>query len=908
MASGCTFPTQVVTPPSIRPESLLLLCYYDPEGISTVPETVAFMQEFSRFSVTVFNLFEHGNNGGGLSLSPHINLRKFDGIVIHNSLAYNVDNLRTLDSQLDFKIRDFTGVKVLMKQDENFKFKELASYIGETQFDLIFTCLPPESIPLIYPASLVGSPAFSRMLTGYITPTLRNFPFKEKSRTIDVGYRGSIQPINFGRLAYEKRKIGDDFKNIEQTKELVLDISSRWEDRLGSSAWLEFLSSCKATLGVESGASIFDLEGDLQALCAAAERKYGPIREDAKYAEQFLSELADIEGKINYNQISPRHFEAAATRTLQIMYPGEYSGIFKPGRHYVELARDYSNIEQVLELLRDEKRRQQIVECAYSEIVNNPEYWIETFVKRFDQLVARMLMKKKLYVKPELVAGRGKKNLLLLCAHKPSIDPRLEWVSKCAPAHLNITQIGVLPARSEDSKVIRHESGRLVLAKPTVAFNAEMLKSWLQTKNNNLAGWAGLAEISYISSALALDEASFLELFGAPAEAKRVESFKWYLRYILNTTATLISQIDQISGYSAIIATDLDALPAALIIKGMKNIPIVYDAHEYWPEADVSSFEFERLFWEGMERRLVQYVEHCQTVSPGLAKIMSNKYKREFHVLPNCEPITSEITSSNSRHSDDGACQFIFQGNFAPKRGIDLLIDAWRDTEPAAILVLRGPNSDYKDFLMDQARKTGLLGTRIKFLPPVKEDELISAAQQGDVGLIPYTPSGANYSHCCPNKTSQYMAAGLPILANNTSFVRQIIETSETGLVVDFAKPHEIVKAVSWFLSHPEARRSMGERATLYFKNEFNWNKASNQMYRAIEDLVAHSHAGTLRVFPERVAQHLYAPITPATPLVVAQITTQSLRFGQKAWRLLPIGFRHEYGPKLQRLLNSVFR
>jgi hypothetical protein len=546
-STRCSFPSQIVSPPSLRTEELLLLCYYDPEGILTVPETVAFLQKFSRFSVTVLNLFEHGKNGDGLSLSRYINLRKFDGIVIHNTLSYNVDNLRSLDSLLKFKIRDFTGVKVLMKQDENFKIKELAAYIGETQFDLIFTCLPPEAIPLVYPASLVGTPAFSRMLTGYITPTLRHLPKRKESRKIDIGYRGSIQPLNFGRLAYEKRKIGDEVAKLKQTQSLALDISCRWEDRLGSGAWLEFLASCKAVLGVESGASVFDLDGDLAERCATAEKKYGPIREDAEYAEQFLRELADIEGKIKYNQISPRHFEAAATRTLQIMYPGEYSGIFIKGRHYVELARDYSNIEEVLDLLRDEQRCEQIVDCAYDEIVNNPEYWIETFAKRFDQRVARMLIKKGRYAKPALIVGRKKKNLLLLCAHKPSLDPRLEWITKCAPPHLQVTQIGVLPAIGEDDRVCRIESDRLVLAERSITFNTGMLQKWLQTKNNNSAGWAALAEISYIASALELNERNFLELFGAPVAAKRVTAFKWYLRYILDITATLISQVDRIS-------------------------------------------------------------------------------------------------------------------------------------------------------------------------------------------------------------------------------------------------------------------------------------------------------------------------------------------------------------------------
>ena len=211
--------------------------------------------------------------------------------------------------------------------------------MGEVKFDIVFTCLPPEALTVIYPKTVVGSPIFSRMLTGYVTPTLRNVESNIENRSIDIGYRGSIQPLSFGRLAYEKRKIGDEVLKYSKGRELTVDISSRWEDRLGSNAWIHFLSDCKATLGVESGASIFDLNGQLSSRCKTAEKKYGPYKDDGEYAEKYLAELADIEGKINYNQISPRHFEAAATNTLQIMYPGEYSGIFYPGVHYVELER-----------------------------------------------------------------------------------------------------------------------------------------------------------------------------------------------------------------------------------------------------------------------------------------------------------------------------------------------------------------------------------------------------------------------------------------------------------------------------------------------------------------------------------------------------------------------------------------
>src|SRR5205085_8064692 len=87
--------------------------------------------------------------------------------------SYNANNVRSLDELLQTKLRDYSGVKVLMKQDENFLFRELARAMGEIRFDLVLTCLPPEAVPLVYPTEVVGPARFERMLTGYVTPTLR---------------------------------------------------------------------------------------------------------------------------------------------------------------------------------------------------------------------------------------------------------------------------------------------------------------------------------------------------------------------------------------------------------------------------------------------------------------------------------------------------------------------------------------------------------------------------------------------------------------------------------------------------------------------------------------------------------------------------------------------------------------
>ena len=833
------FPNQNIVELSERPEELLLICFYDPNGISTVPETVAYIQKLSKFSITIINLFEQKEdkkNSGLLKLPANLNIQRFSGLIVHNSISYNVDNLYSLDTLLNLKFKDYDGIKILMKQDENNRFQELAKYVGQVQFDLVFTCLPESAISRIYPSELVGPTKFVRMYTGYVTPTLRKLGYIDIDidRKIDVGYRGSIQPLSFGRLAYEKRKIGDDVYRLLKAKKFNVDISSKWEDRLGADLWFDFLGSCKATLGVESGASIFDLDGKLNKRCREIELELGKFRLDANYAETYLDKLSDYEDNVSYKQISPRHFEAAATGTLQLMFPGDYSGVFEAGRHYIALKRDYSNLSDVMAIVNDETKRKTITERAYEEIICNSDFWIETFICRFDKEVEQLLYSKAL--KQESLFKISNKNVLLLAAHETVLDPRIDWISSNSPQDISIHKLGISSNKTNSSianeKFITTEAKR-------VKFSEDILRELYRECSHTSAGWAGLQELQFIAQSLKLEKLEFCEMFGAPVGdlynlSSRNQKFRWYLNYILDTSMTLIKAAKRMRGFHAVIAVDLVTLPAALILKGLFSTPIIYDAHEFWSESDPLSFEFEKQFWVTLERRLVTQVDYCQTVTPSLANIMTNLYGVPFHHVPNCEPLASaQTTRVNNRRTSD--CIFLFQGNFAPHRGIDLLINVWSDSNSDAVLALRGPDNDYKKLMISLAKEKGS-NKRIIFPPAVDVKDLVNMAHRdGDIGILPYTPFGKNYQNCCPNKMSQYMAAGLPILANKTFFVEQIIQLSKSGLVVDFSKKNELLDAINELTSNHIARKNMANASKEYFNNEFHWEKVSQNFYNKIK-------------------------------------------------------------------------
>jgi len=374
-------------PPPPRPERVLMLAWFDPRGLGTIIENIAAIGQMSCFRYDLLNLWGTGLIGG-LRLPRSVRLADYDGVFLHSTVSYDPDNLLSLDRRRAEKIADYPGLKIMMKQDENYRIGRVVEYLASRRFDLLLTCVPPASVRKVYARERLPDIRFLHTFTGYVSDAMRRLPYTQAAdRPIDIGYRGSIQPYFFGRLAHDKFAIGETFQTVCAERGLTCDISSRRADRFSGTAWLDFLGRIKGVLGVESGASIFDLDGTVEPAC----QRY--VREHPGCSFEEVSEhvLAAHEGNVDYGQVSPRHFEAAACRTVQILYEGRYSDVFVPGRHYLPLRRDLANLDDVLERLMDPAERLRMTEAAHEEIICNDTYHYGTFVKDLDAAVEALL-------------------------------------------------------------------------------------------------------------------------------------------------------------------------------------------------------------------------------------------------------------------------------------------------------------------------------------------------------------------------------------------------------------------------------------------------------------------------------------------------------------------------------------
>lgn len=355
--------------------SVLLLCNPDRQQAANMRQHIRALTERSRHAVHAFNPV------GQRSPRP-LDLNDFDVVVVHYTIITTVEAF--LPNWLADRIAQFDGLKVQLIQDEYRWIEAITAKIRELGIDVIFTLVPPSEVSKIYGARTPDTKTITT-LAGFVPEELltRRVPTLG-ARSVDVGYRGRTVPFWLGRLGQEKVAIGRQFLALAAGRsDLRCDIAWGENDRIYGDAWNEFLSSCRTTLGSESGASIADYDGSVE----RGVRDYLAANPAATFEEVEKAVLAPYEGNVELRVISPRQFEAAALRTGLVLFPGGYSGLLEPDRHYIPLERDFSNFENVLERLHDVTWLEEMVARTYEEVACSRLNSLSAFVGKFDDLI-----------------------------------------------------------------------------------------------------------------------------------------------------------------------------------------------------------------------------------------------------------------------------------------------------------------------------------------------------------------------------------------------------------------------------------------------------------------------------------------------------------------------------------------
>lgn len=494
-----------------------------------------------------------------------------------------------------------------------------------------------------------------------------------------------------------------------------------------------------------------------------------------------------------------------------------------------------------------------------------------------------------------------KKRIVMLVANDPDSDPRIEWEASYAPPEFAVTAMGVCgPAMQGPRQELR--PSYMIVRLPRdgrgcldfLRRGAElMIAAWL---------WPILAVLLLPLAIVA----AVLELLGRgvkrhvgkrPVYAALRQAARFVLallglripigffRHVVISSAALWRGIvaERLDERAIVHCNDLETLLVGVMAQRAYGCKLVYDCHEFLPYAWPDATRWNRWLLSWYEGWLIRFADSVFTVSPLLAAEISKAYRGiEVQTVPNAEPLYDvrfhrlSATESKSAGWDQRAglpaqqvgegplplsqresgvseaaagqrkpLEFLLQGSFGPERGIEELIRAWQTIDPRdAVLLLRGYEHAHKARCVRLAESLGLKDVGVFFLPPVSESCRIAAAAKSDIGIIPYKPTTVHFRYCCPNKLSEYMQAGLPLMAGNTDYVSQIVVESGAGLCYDPTDPESIASTVRQLVQDEALRQRCRQNGASFVRETFNWQARSKPLYDAYRRLAGVTDGG----------------------------------------------------------------
>jgi glycosyltransferase involved in cell wall biosynthesis len=288
---------------------------------------------------------------------------------------------------------------------------------------------------------------------------------------------------------------------------------------------------------------------------------------------------------------------------------------------------------------------------------------------------------------------------------------------------------------------------------------------------------------------------------------------------------------------------DLPFLRIAARLAAAWDAPLVFDAHEiYYVHHSIPRGRRKRLIRD--ERRFAKRASLFITVNDAIAEFFCRMHGNlNYLVLMNC--------ADGCRDPDRAACRaelrrmarlaegdriVLYQGWIASERNLDTLVRSAAGFPSDAYLVVIGYGEHQKD--LERIAEEEGIGDRVRFLGRIEPDRIMSLTRGADLGVIPYQPVDLNHELCSPNKFFEFVQAGVPVVAHDLVFFRNM--KAQYGVVetADLSNPSRMTAAIVGLLEDAERLAEMRdacERAA----GPLSWETESRKLVRAYRALLA---------------------------------------------------------------------
>ena len=283
---------------------------------------------------------------------------------------------------------------------------------------------------------------------------------------------------------------------------------------------------------------------------------------------------------------------------------------------------------------------------------------------------------------------------------------------------------------------------------------------------------------------------------------------------------------------------DPELIPWVAVLR-LLGIRVVFDSHEHIA-ASMENKSYLPRGVRGLAQRasrwLVSLVDRAAsgivTATPAIAEDFAN----ERRVVIQNFPILAQWAEVDEERRP--ASRLVFIGGLTEGRGAFQMLDAIErlGVSHGATLTIAGTASE--DLL---ARLRAHPGWRhAEFVGMLDRAELAELLADSTIGVVLFLPE-PNHVNSQPTKMFEYMAAGVPVLASDYPLWRELVVTTDVGLVADPLDGDAVVRAAAQLLDDPAARARMGRNGRELVEATRNWAVESEKLVAFYDDLTGAS-------------------------------------------------------------------
>ncbi len=325
-----------------------------------------------------------------MPLPAYVRDINFDAIILTQSfLARRWDSERFLEKiyrEYSF-IKDSRAFKIALPQDDYLCSAILDRLMVYLKVDIVYpVCV--DYWDVLYPLYSAIGGKLRQGYTGYISEKLIEKTAMTKkiwARRLDVAYRAVSLLPSHGRIGLVKAQIGKKFEEKALSSGLLMDISTDPKRIISGSSWYDFIENTKTMIGVNSGSSILDPEGKI----TSSVYKFIVLNPRATFEDIEAECFPNLDGLYSFTAFSPRNYECALFRTVQLLVPGAYGGFMREWEDYIPLAPDMSNFNEVLNLIKDTRYLETIGSSCRNKILSFHQLRYEQHVSELINQIIR---------------------------------------------------------------------------------------------------------------------------------------------------------------------------------------------------------------------------------------------------------------------------------------------------------------------------------------------------------------------------------------------------------------------------------------------------------------------------------------------------------------------------------------